>query len=118
MGTFNQTGLTEMVLVNLDGQYTCGVPGDGANTTLRAGWQAATSCDCANEPIDPSCALMAEAPFPFSIVGTSPPLCGLQKGPPFWNRWKTCNPLTCKSTRCNVHGRRGAALATAGVQAA
>jgi len=102
-GTFGLTGLTEMVIVNIDGRYNCGVE-DTIKTPLRAGWRASRQCDCENYAYTDSCGLMQRGPFPFSVVGTDPPLCKAQEGH-FWNRWKSCDPLTCKVTRCNLPKR-------------
>jgi hypothetical protein len=101
IGTFGQTGMFEIAMVNIDGQYNCGVP-DASKTPLRQGWMASRQCDCINYPYDDSCGLMPRAPFPISIWGSDPPLCKKQQGPPFWNRWKKCNPATCRRTKCNV----------------
>jgi hypothetical protein len=95
------TGLTEIVLVNIDGKYNCGVD-DASKTPLQQGWMASTQCDCENFELADSCGLMPSAPFPYSIVGTSPPLCKLQQGPPYWNRWKACDPSTCMPTFCKL----------------
>jgi len=98
-GTFGLAGLTEMVLVNIDGMYNCGVK-DASKTPFRAGWLASRQCGCTNYETSDSCGLMPRASFPSSITGTDPPLCKRQAGPPFWNRWKACDPSTCKQTRC------------------
>mmetsp|Transcript_114159 Transcript_114159/g.179721 ORF Transcript_114159/g.179721 Transcript_114159/m.179721 type:complete len:351 (-) Transcript_114159:126-1178(-) len=98
LGTFGLTGQIEMVLVNVDGKYNCGVE-DASHTPLRAGWMASETCSCENYEFSDTCGLMARAPFPMSILGTSPPLCEAQSGH-FWNRWKACNPATCKQTAC------------------
>merc|ERR1719295_1153147 len=100
MGTFGLTGLTEMVLVNIDGDKTCGVENATA-TPLRSGWKASKRCVCENEAIAPSCGLMAEPPFPYSIIGESPPLCEKRAE----SRHNKCNPLTCKDMHCKVHKR-------------
>lgn len=97
-GFFGITGVTEMLLVNIDGKYNCGVA-DASATPLRAGWMASKQCTCENYEIPDSCGLMARPPFPFSVVGTSPPLCKSQSGH-FWNRWRSCDPTTCKPTKC------------------
>jgi len=99
IGTFGITGLTEIVLVNLDGKYTCGVS-DASTTPLRSGWRASSKCDCENQDIPDSCGLMAKGPFPWNWIGTAPPLCKVQEGPPFWNRWKTCDVMSCKLSYC------------------
>jgi len=101
MGTFGLTGLTEVVLVNIDGKYSCGVE-DASKTPYREGWMASRQCNCQNVEIADSCGLMPRAPFPFSIIGTSPPLCKLQ-GEHFWSRWRSCDPMTCKPTTCRLH---------------
>jgi len=104
-GTFSGlTGLFEMVLVNMDGKHECGVE-DASRTPLREGWQASRRCDCENHEIAASCGLIPRGPFPLSIAGTSPRLCKLQEGPPFWNRWKACDSSTCRPTQCRM-GRR------------
>ena len=46
LGTFDLTGLTEMVLVDLDGDKGCGVDLP-SQTPLRAGWRASRQCACA-----------------------------------------------------------------------
>jgi len=104
VGTFGLTGLFELVLVNIDGKYECGVE-DASKTPLREGWLSSRQCDCENHELADSCGLMPRPPFPLSILGSDPPLCKLQEGPPFWNRWKACDPSTCKATQCRL-GRR------------
>merc|ERR1719183_928521 len=47
VGSFGMPGLTEMVLVNIDGKYNCGVE-DASKTPLRAGWMASRQCGCTN----------------------------------------------------------------------
>jgi hypothetical protein len=104
LGTFGQPGMTEIVMVNIDGKYNCGVE-DASKTPLREGWMAARQCDCENYEYADSCGLMPRAPFPMSVFGSSPPLCKTQEGPPFWNRWKACDPTTCKPTKCGPQKR-------------
>jgi len=106
LGSFGFTGLTEIVLVDIDGKYNCGVP-DQTKTPLREGWAASRQCECTNFETDDSCGLMPRAPFPLWIMGSSP-ICKLQEGPWFWDRFKKCNPNTCKATTC---ARRSAAPA-------
>merc|ERR1712062_720422 len=53
LGVFGISGLTEMVLVNIDGKYNCGVP-DASKTTLHEGWMASKQCECMNYEIDDS----------------------------------------------------------------
>lgn len=98
VGTFGLTGMMEMVIVNMEGRYSCGVE-NARQTPLRAGWMASRHCDCQNYQIAYSCGLMRRPPFPFSVIGSSPALCLLQEGP-IWNRWKACDPLTCRATSC------------------
>lgn len=93
LGTFGLAGLTEMVLVNVDGDLGCGVA-DPAATPLRAGWAGASTCQCANKPIDPSCGLMAKPPPP--IINEEPPLCGLRAK----NRSASCTMYTCATWSC------------------
>lgn len=101
IGTFGLTGFFEIVMINIDGQYNCGVP-DASKTPLHQGWMASQRCNCVNYPFADSCGLMPRGPFPLSVIGTSPPLCKRQQGPPFWNRWKACDPTTCAYTKCGV----------------
>ena len=63
LGTFNLTGLTEMVLAGMDGDKGCGVA-DPELTPLRSGFNASHKCECANTPIPPTCGLMPRPPFP------------------------------------------------------
>merc|ERR1712137_39254 len=97
MGTFGKTGLTEILLVNIDGRYNCGVQ-DASKTLFHEGWTASRQCECENYKIADSCGL--PMPRPFLLFGTHPRLCKKQEGPPFWNRWKVCDASTCKATRC------------------
>jgi hypothetical protein len=94
--------MTELVLVRLEGNATCGVD-DPSQTPLRSGWRAAQQCDCVDEPIAPSCGLMPFPPFPFSIFGAKPPLCEVQAR----NKSTPCDPTKCKPTRCKVHAEEG-----------
>eukprot|EP01048_Picozoa_sp_COSAG05_P009091 COSAG05_NODE_724_length_7726_cov_2.123771_4_plen_337_part_00 len=95
IGTFGLTGMTEMVLVDVDGDKGCGVANVTA-TPLRAGWDADERCGCSNAEIAPSCGLMAKPPFPYSLFGENPPLCGLRAH----NRSASCNPLACAGWTC------------------
>jgi len=101
MGSFGITGLTEMVIVNIDGHYNCGVE-DASKTPLRAGWLASRQFECVNYEYADSCGLMPRPPFPLSLLGSDPPLCKLQEPDHFWNRWKACDPMTCKMTACGL----------------
>merc|ERR1712039_196302 len=101
LGTFGLPGLTEIVLVNIDGHDSCGVD-DASKTPLREGWMASKQCDCENAVISDSCGLMPKAPNPL----TATPLCKLQEGA-FWNRWKPCDPTPCKPTSCGKRGTSG-----------
>ena len=95
-GTFTLAGLTEMVLVNLDGDHNCGTESP-ADTSLRMGWLGQGGrCACANDPIDPNCGLMAFPPLPQALV--HPPLCEAQAE----NQSVSCNALTCEITRCDA----------------
>lgn len=100
LGTFGVAGLTEMVLVNIDGHDSCGVA-DARATPLRAGWMASQKCECENIDIADSCGLMPRAAFPMNIIGSTPRLCKAQEGA-FWNRWKACDPRSCKQTSCGL----------------
>lgn len=96
MGTFGMTGMTEMVLVDVDGDKGCGVP-DAAATPLRTGWAASERCSCSNDDeIAPGCGLMPKPPFPYSIIGEKPPLCALRAH----NRSASCDPLACAGWTC------------------
>lgn len=97
VGTFGLTGAMEMVLVNIDGKYNCGVE-DSQKTPLREGWMASHQCDCENYAMSDSCGLMSRAPFPLNITGTTPPLCKEQEGHP----GKSCDPSTCQQTKCRA----------------
>ena len=100
IGTFGVPGVTEMVLVNLDGNKTCGVD-DPQTTSLRMGWHADQQCACINEPISPDCGLMPFAPLPPVLV--EPPLCAAQAADPE----VPCNPMTCTPTSCDVSAAGG-----------
>jgi hypothetical protein len=95
MGTFGIPGLTEMVLVNLDGDKNCGVE-DPTTTTLRMGWKAAEQCACANLPIPDQCGVMAYPPLPPVMV--EPKLCAAQASDPD----VACNGALCTFTSCAV----------------
>eukprot|EP00041_Stephanoeca_diplocostata_P039809 m.1637925 g.1637925 ORF g.1637925 m.1637925 type:complete len:331 (+) comp26360_c0_seq1:273-1265(+) len=94
VGTFGMTGLTEMVLVNMDGCLSCGVP-DPADTPLRAGWAASSPCTCVDKPMADSCGLMAKPPPP--IIFEEPPLCKLRAE----NRSASCSGYTCATWTCS-----------------
>ena len=86
-GTFNITGVTELVMVNVLGNYTCGAA-DASASPLRVGWAASEACTCENQPIDPTCGLMPDCP-PTMPLGCTPPICeAAAQGQP-------CNPATC-----------------------
>lgn len=93
IGTFNLTGLTEMVMVNLDGYTRCGVANASA-TPLRVGWRASERCECVDEPMDPACGLMPTCVFP---LGCSPRMCEQHEGPwhPPWHPFRPCDPGAC-----------------------
>jgi len=93
LGTFNLTGLTEAVLVSVDGDKSCGVPEPSA-TPLRAGWQASRTCGCVNDPIPPACGLMPKPPPP--MIREKPPLCELRAE----DRSASCDPNACKPWSC------------------
>ena len=95
LGTFNLTGLTEMVLVNIDGDKGCGVI-NISETPLKSGWLASQQCTCINKPIAPSCGLMPKPPFPLNIFGEEPRLCELREE----SLKNSCNSLTCDSMQC------------------
>jgi len=94
MGTFSSVGLTEMVLVNSDGCFTCGTD-DASQTELRSGWMASLQCDCENVEIPATCGLMPFAP-PNLIA--DPPLCERQRS----DSQIACNPFTCLMTTCKL----------------
>ena len=98
MWTFGLTGMTEMVLVDIDGDKGCGVP-KPATTPLRTCWDASERCSCSNDEIAPECGLMPRPPFPYNIMGEKPPLCALRNH----NHSASCNPAACKGWTC----RRG-----------
>lgn len=101
LGTFGLTGMTEMVLVNIDGKYNCGVE-DAGKTPLREGWMASRQCSCVSYNITDSCGLMPNAPGSIIDKLLASPLCKLQEGP-FWNRvLRKCDPSTCKPTKCGI----------------
>lgn len=95
MGTFCLTGVTEMVMVNIDGDKTCGVA-NPAETPLRQGWNADQQCECVNEPVTDSCGLMPQPPYPFNITGEETRLCRLR----VHNLSAYCNALTCGTFHC------------------
>jgi len=97
IGSFNLTGLTEMVVVNADGDKNCGVANASA-TPLRAGWKATSQCDCTNGPIADSCGLMAKPPFPMNIFGETPRLCELREK----RLSASCTQATCQDWKCDV----------------
>jgi len=86
-GTFNITGVTELVMVNVVGNFSCGAA-DASASPLRAGWAASGACTCVNEPMDPSCGLMPECP-PTMPLGCTPPMCEAAA------QGKPCNPGAC-----------------------
>jgi hypothetical protein len=94
VGTFGLSGLTEIVLVNLNGDLNCGTDSP-SDTSLRMGWRANERCACVNKAIAPSCGLMAFPPLPQSMV--HPPLCAAQAA----NHSVPCNGFTCELTRCD-----------------
>ena len=63
MGTYKLPGVTELELVNLDGDKTCGVA-DARATPLRAGWHASAPCECVNRPIAPECGIQTTCKLP------------------------------------------------------
>ena len=87
IGTFGLVGFTELVIVNLDGQYACGTE-DANKTTLRGGWMASQQCTCRNEPTPEHCGL-EDCPktMPF---GCFPAMC---ETPP-------CAMASCQQTSC------------------
>ena len=95
MGSFGQTGLTEMVMVNIDGDKTCGVANE-SETPLRSGWQASASCECINKPIPPDCAIAPMCPID---SGCTPPLCRIHDGPHHLpgKPLTPCNTRTCEA---------------------
>jgi len=93
IGTFGLTGLTEMVLVNLDGNKGCGVA-TPSKTLLRAGWDASHQCNCTNKPIADSCGLMAKPPKP--IIFEQPRLCELREK----SIAASCTGATCNYWHC------------------
>jgi hypothetical protein len=96
-GTFGLTGVTEVVLVNLDGNKGCGVD-DPSTTPLRQGWNAAKMCKCTNAPIPPLCGLMAFPPAGMLPSLVSPPLCAAQAA----NKSVACNGYLCSHTSCGL----------------
>lgn len=104
LGTFGLAGMTEMVLVNIDGKHNCGVQ-DASKTPLREGWMAARQCDCVNYNFTDSCGLMPKAPGSIIEKLLASPICKLQEGP-FWNRvLRKCDPSTCTPTACLTRKR-------------
>ena len=102
--------MTEMVLVDVDGDKGCGVTNATA-TPLRSGWEASERCGCTNGEIAPSCGLMAKPPFPYSLIGEKPPLCGLRAH----DRKARCNPLACAGWTCTREPAAATAATTVGV---
>ena len=96
-GTFGLPALTEIVLVNLDGDKNCGV-GDPSNTSLRMGWLAEKQCACANLPIPPTCGVMGFPPAGFPSVLLHPPLCAAQAE----DQAVPCIITACTSTTCSI----------------
>ena len=94
IGTFNLTGLFEMVAVNIDGDKTCGVA-EPSNTPLRQGWAASEQCRCKNEPIPDACGLMPQPPSTFTSDEV-PRLCAVREH----NSSAMCNPRTCHISHC------------------
>ena len=107
IGTFDQTGLTEMVLVNADGDKTCGVV-TASETPYRTGWRASQQCECVNEPIAESCGLMPVPLPPYTFTGEEPRLCRLRED----SLLAFCDPTACKPTTCNNLLRCDQQLAT------
>jgi hypothetical protein len=94
-GTFGMAGLTELVLVNLDGDKGCGVD-EPPKTLLRSGWLANRTCECANTPIDPHCGIVLQPPVSCATMpggACSPPLCQTEPckfaRPPCKDTWCT-----------------------------
>ena len=96
-GTFGITGRTEMVLVGVDGNETCGMANASA-TPLRSGWMASRVCDCQNEPIPDTCGLEPQPPPGVPGVFVHPPLCEVWKE----NHSNSCDPTTCGKWHCQV----------------
>ena len=88
-GTFNATGLVEIVMVNLDGDLTCGVQ-NASETPLRTGWKASSPYRCENKAIPPACGLMPFKPAGM-LLPAKPALCEAQHE----NSSTPCNPLAC-----------------------
>ena len=107
IGTFGQTGLTELVLTRLSGNKTCGVP-DASATPLRTGWMASSECDCANQPIPPTCGLMPFAPPSIPKKLVYPALCAAQAK----NASVPCEPVSCDSYVTACRRKRRAPMLT------
>merc|ERR1712139_185606 len=61
-GTGWNIGLTELVIVDMEGKHNCGTA-DGSQTLLRSGWMASQQCECEALTIPETCGL----------IGTSTP---------------------------------------------
>ena len=92
-GTFGLVGLTELVLVNLAGDKSCGVE-EPSKTPLRGGWLANRTCECENTPIAPHCGIIIPqgcTALPGGVC--SPPLCQTEpcmfSEPPCVDTWCT-----------------------------
>jgi len=79
-GVFGMVGLTELVLVNLDGDKGCGVS-DPSKTLLRGGWLADGTCECETAPIAEHCGIVI------------PQGCSSMPG-------GACQPALCKKEPC------------------
>ena len=111
-GVFGLPGLTELVLVNADGDKGCGVANKSASP-LRGGWFAERSCECDEAPIKPTCGMPVACPG----GSCSPPLCAQEPcamtRPPCIDSWCT-RRLRVPSGDEHAEGERdvlGAAMA-------
>lgn len=97
LGTFGLIGATELVMVNLDGDRSCGVP-NATQTPLRIGWQASVACECeANAPIPPACGIMPECPVTWWRGGCHPKIC--QTPPCSMTTCQQLAPVTCRTKK-------------------
>lgn len=85
-------GVTEMVLVNMDGKNVCGTD-DASQTEFRSGWKASRQCDCENVELPDECGGFERWPIP-----SDPPVCEKAR----IRFWAKCDPSTCPKTTCKL----------------
>ena len=115
-GSFGLPGLTELVLVNLDGDKGCGVDLP-SKTALRGGWFANRTCECEDKPIAPHCGMILPPSSSCTSMpggSCSPPLCQtwpcVFRNPPCYDTWCT---KRFRAGRTYTMGHRNHALEAA-----